>query len=469
MKSNKILVIDDDVDICKLLQMYLKKNDFEVDTVYLGNTAKLKLKTNQYDLVLCDFRLPDIDGLEMIKFIKHLNPALPVIIITGYSDVKMAVKAIKRGAADYVTKPIHPEEILLSMKGALTRAKSNQHIQQEPSGVKTTKKEVSTHQKTVPFVKGSSSKSKELYRLVDLVAPTDMSVIILGESGTGKEVMARNIHELSNRKSKKFVAVDCGALPKEIAGSELFGHKKGAFTGAVADKIGHFEEANGGTLFLDEIGNLSYENQIKLLRALQEKTIRPIGGTEDKSVDVRIIAATNDFLLEKVKKGEFREDLYYRLNEFKILIPPLRERISELAEFVDFMLMKSSEELQLSEKAGVSEEAMKAFEEYSWPGNIRELKNIIKRSVLLCKGKTITVDILPEVILKPEYYLSETMVNDEPNLMEAGSLKDVVAAAEKKAIISALKKTAFNKSKTAKILQVDRKTLYNKMNAYGLE
>lgn len=469
MKSNKILVIDDDVDICKLLQMYLKKNNFETDAVYLGNTAKLKLKTNQYDLVLCDFRLPDIDGLEMIKFIKHLNPALPVIIITGYSDVKMAVKAIKRGAADYVTKPIHPEEILLSIKGALAKAKSNQSVNQEKTGGKTTKKETVSPQKTVPFVKGSSSKSKELYRLVDLVAPTDMSVIILGESGTGKEVMARNIHELSDRKGKKFVAVDCGALPKEIAGSELFGHKKGAFTGAVADKIGHFEEANGGTLFLDEIGNLSYENQIKLLRALQEKTIRPIGGTEDKSVDVRIIAATNDFLLEKVKKGDFREDLYYRLNEFKILIPPLRERINELSEFVDFMLMKSSEELQLSEKAKVSEEAMKAFEEYSWPGNIRELKNIIKRSVLLCKGKTITVDILPEVILKPEYYLSETIVNDETDFVEAGSLKDVVAAAEKKAIISALKKTAFNKSKTAKILQVDRKTLYNKMNAYGLE
>lgn len=462
--ANKILVIDDDIDICNLLQMYLNKKGFEADTAHSGNSAKVKLKDNKYHLVLCDYRLPDIDGMEMIKYIKHLNPEIQVIIITGYSDVKTAVQLIKHGAADYVTKPIHPEEILFSIQGALKKTKS---IEVEPTEEKGKKPSVPTTKKSINFVKGSSAKSKQMYELVNLVAPTNMSVIILGESGTGKEVMARNIHQESDRKDQKFVAVDCGALPKEIAGSELFGHKKGSFTGAVSDKIGHFEEANNGTLFLDEIGNLSYENQIKLLRVLQEKTIKPIGSTKDKKVDVRIIAATNDDLLAKVHKGEFREDLYYRLNEFKIEIPSLRERINELPEFVDFMLDDAQSELNLPERSSVSKDAMKAFEAYNWPGNIRELKNIVKRSALLSKGKEISVEILPENILKPEYFMDRG--EETLSMGEVASLQDVVAKAEKNAIIHVLKKTAFNKSKAATILQVDRKTLYNKMKAYGLE
>lgn len=460
-KISKVLVIDDDLDICALLKRFLSKNDFDVQTAHTGQSALKLVEKSKFDVVLCDFRLPDKDGIEMVLEIKKISPSTQVIVITGYSDVKMAVKVIKRGAFEYVTKPIHPEEILLSIQQALAERKDIS--KSEPQ-------EISEKKKSLPssgpsFVKGKSERSKQLYKLMDLVAPTDMTVIVLGESGTGKEVMANAIHEKSKRSNKKFVSVDCGAIPKEIAGSELFGHKKGSFTGALADKIGHFEEAHGGTLFLDEIGNLSYENQVKLLRVLQERKIKRIGDLVEIPVDVRIIVATNEDLKDMVAKGTFREDLYYRINEFKLELPALRERITEMDDFANHLLQKAINDLNKDESMVLNSEVLSRFKNYPWPGNLREMKNVIKRAALLAPGNEIGLDQLPEDVKNPSYFESSQMnENDEP----VGDLKQIVEQAERRAIVDVLVKTGYNKSKTAKILGVDRKTLYNKINSYNI-
>lgn len=292
------------------------------------------LRKEDIDLVLCDFRLPDAEGMQVLQQIKTLKPSVAVIIITGYSDVKVAVKCIRLGAFDYVTKPIHPEEILITLNKAFDSvAPSNS---EEPK--KVTAKPQNTSVQSAAFVQGVSPQSLQVKKSIALVAPTDMSVVVTGETGTGKEYVAKSIHQSSARKDGVFMALDCGALPKEIAASELFGHKKGAFTGALSDKIGAFEAANGGTLFLDEVANLTYDNQVKLLRVLQERKIRRIGDTKDRKVDVRIIAATNENLWNKAQEGEFREDLYHRLNEFSIQLSPLRERPAEIEQFAHFFI-----------------------------------------------------------------------------------------------------------------------------------
>ncbi len=462
----KILCIDDDPDICLLLSRYLGKNGYEVETAFNGTNGLRKIESEKYDLILCDFRLPDKGGLDMIQAIKEIKPGLPVIIITGYSDVKVAVKAIKYGAFEYVIKPIHPEEILLTIKAALESQPSihrtvEKESTSEPKQNSISKKE-SEPLNTVA-IKGSSQSSKQLYQLVNLVAPTDMTVLILGESGTGKEVMAKTIHEQSKRKDKPFVAVDCGALPKELAASELFGHKKGSFTGAINDKVGHFEAANGGTLFLDEIGNLSYESQVKLLRVLQERKVKKIGDTKDMSIDVRIIVATNEDLKKAVKDGNFREDILFRINEFKIELPSLKERKGDLMDFANHFLEVSNQELDKSIE-GFSPDVIEKFKVYYWPGNLREMKNVIKRAALLSNGKQIEIGDLPEEIVQPEFFQDHESEDNQP----ITDLKSVAEQAEKKAILSILAKTGYNKSKTAEILKVDRKTLYNKITAYGI-
>ncbi len=312
---------------------------------------------------------------------------------------------------------------------------------------------------------GHSSEEKELDKNISLIAPTDMSVIIMGETGTGKEVAARRIHDQSKRSNKPFVAIDCGALPKELASSELFGHKKGAFTGALADKIGSFEAANGGTLFLDEIGNLTYENQVKLLRVIQERCIKKLGDTSDTAIDVRILVATNEDLIKAVGKNEFREDLYYRLNEFQITLTPLRERKTDLMTFAQFFLNTSNEALNKN-LDGFSKEAEQKMTDYFWHGNLRELKNVVKRATLLSSGSTIEITALPQEIVHPTFF--EGTHHEHPKVV-IDDLKSVAEDAEKKAIQEILKKTGFNKSKAAEILKVDRKTLYNKINAYGIE
>ena len=344
---------------------------------------------------------------------------------------------------------------------------SKSYTQQEDSETtETTQSKKHEANKIVRFHSTSSAYSKGIQKLIDLVAPTNMTVMIIGESGTGKEVTAKGIHTASDRAGKKFIPVDCGAIPKELAGSELFGHVKGSFTGALTDKIGHFEAADGGTLFLDEIGNLSYDNQIKLLRVLQERKVRKIGATEEKDIDVRILVATNEDLKQMVAKGTFREDLYYRLNEFKIELSPLRERKSDIVEFANFMLAKSTNELN-KEVTEFSEGVIQTFKDYPWPGNLREMQNVVKRSVLLTTSTIVETDHIPEEIKSPDFYAHFSGTSDEEP--EINDLKRVAEEAEKRAILRVLGKTGFNKSKTAKILNVDRKTLYNKITAYGIE
>jgi two-component system response regulator HydG len=456
---SKILCIDDDMDISILIKRLLEKNGYKAETAINGKKGLELLEKGKHDLVLCDFRLPDKDGLEMIQEIKKLNPQASIITITGYSDVKTAVQAIKFGAYEYVTKPIHPDELLLTIKKAL--ATENKTVK-TPQPVKKTAPKPSNRR--FEYVQGSSSASAQVYKLIKLVAPTNMSVVVLGETGTGKEFAAKAIHENSDRSEQAFVAVDCGALPKDLAGSELFGHVKGAFTGALKDKQGHFERANGGTLFLDEIGNLSYENQIKLLRVLQERKVQRIGGDKEIDVDIRIIVATNERLQNAVRKGEFREDLYYRINEFKIQLPALRERKSDISIFAEHFLNLANDNLN-KEVEGFDKEVMDKISEYYWPGNLRELKNVIQRAVLLTPEKSIALDALPDEIIHPQFF----DIKEEDESEEITDLKSVVEKAETKAIGAILKKTAYNKSKAAEILKVDRKTLYNKINAYGLD
>jgi two-component system response regulator HydG len=385
--------------------------------------------------------------------IKEVNPKTQVIVMTGYAEVGSAVEAMKKGAYDYISKPFTPEEILMQIQSALDEEVKHK----SDNAPKQVYLEANSVSSTVDnkVVAGISEASKKLNEYIKLVAPTDMSVLITGESGTGKEVTARAIHDNSKRKDFSFVAVDCGAIPKEIATSEFFGHIKGSFTGAVEDKIGHFEAANGGTLFLDEIGNLSYENQIQLLRALQERKIKKVGSTKEIEVDVRIVTATNEDLTEAVEKGNFREDLFHRINEFSVEIPSLEDRFEDLPLFADFFLRKANRSLG-KEVEGFSEDVEDIFKQYHWPGNLRELQNVIKRAVLLTSGDVVERGALPK-----EVYRSKESTIKVDNFSKADY--------EKEQIVKALKQSNFNKSKAAKLLQITRKTLYNKINHYNLD
>ena len=463
---NRILVIDDDRDICMLLQRYLKKNDFIVDIVHDGQSGLNALKKTRYDLALCDFRLPDFTGLEMISQLKSIHKDIAVIIITGYSDVQMAVNLIKKGAYEYVVKPIQPEEILFNIKSAIKQIKIAKE-QPDPAEKIDAKAKKGALKVDLGFIKGESEQAKQIYKLVDLVAPTDMSVLIFGESGTGKEILARTIHNQSKRRNENFVAIDCGAIPNEIAGSELFGYKKGSFTGATQDKIGLFEVANKGTLFLDEIGNLSYENQVKLLRVIQERKVKQIGGTKETDLDIRILAATNDNLVDSMSDGSFREDLFYRLNEFKIEIPAVRERKKDIENFADFFLSNAKIELE-KDKVEFHDSVLDLFKNYHWPGNLREMKNVIKRAALLSENGIIKLEHLP-VEVKMGVHADVTPSNFIESNDGDLDLKTIIENTERRAILNALVNTDYNKSKAARILNIDRKTLYNKISSYDID
>lgn len=449
-----ILIIEDDAAFCQMLQRFLTKHGYEVQTSFDAPDAKSKFGETNFDLVLTDLRLPDYDGIRLLGDIKAVNPKTQVILMTGYAEVGTAVDAMKKGAFDYIAKPFTPNDIVELIEKALaTPLKVVNTLAEKPNDV------VEDSQlKTANIgkaIKGVSEASKKLDEYIRLVAPTDMSVLITGESGTGKEVTAKAIHDNSHRSEYNFIAVDCGAIPKELATSEFFGHVKGSFTGAVEDKIGNFEAANGGTLFLDEVGNLSYQNQIQLLRALQERKIKRIGSTKEIEVDVRIITATNEDLHEAVEKGNFREDLYHRLNEFSVHIPSLEERLADLVLFADFFLDKANRNLK-KEVHGFSDAVWDAFNQYHWPGNLRELQNVIKRAVLLTNSDEVQLEALPRELLDSDKKLDS---------LEGFSKSEF----EKDRIIKALKKTNFNKSKAAKLLQVTRKTLYNRINHYNLD
>lgn len=448
----KVLIIEDDTSFAQMLQKFLTRKGYGVETSFTALDGKTKLKQTDFDLVLTDLRLPDHDGIELIT---EIHGKIPVIIMTGYAEVSTAVKAMKKGAYDYIAKPFTPDEVLEVINAALN-PESGTRIRDKKLQ-SSTKNSIHSGQTPLPSesINLISAPSKKLEDYINLVAPTDMSVLIIGESGTGKEVTAKAIHNRSKRKDHPFIAVDCGAIPRELASSEFFGHIKGSFTGAINDKEGTFEAANGGTLFLDEVGNLPYDNQIQLLRALQERRIRRIGSTQEINVDVRIITATNEDLNAAVRQGTFREDLYHRLNEFSLQIPSLAERHGDLVLFVEYFLEVSN--LQLNKKIpGFTKEVWDIFETYNWPGNIRELQNVIRRAVLLTEKGEISIDVLPKEISKP------------PKINEVnGSISK--SDFEKDQIIKALKRTNYNKSKAAKILQVTRNTLYNRISQYNLD
>lgn len=450
----KILIIDDDHAICTLLKGFLERAKFIIHLAFSAGEALKKLKEMKYDLVLSDFRLPDFDGLKLFQKIKTFTPETPVIIMTSYANIPTAVKAIKMGAFEYVTKPLYPEEILFNINLALESVQTKQKTVHHHSAKK----------KSIEFVKGKSPNSLQIDQYVHLVGATELSVIIEGESGTGKEIIAHRIHMESNRKENGFIAVDCGALTTELAGSELFGHKKGAFTGAIYDKKGQFEIAQGGTLFLDEIGNLPYEIQVKLLRAIQERKIRKIGDDKDIDIDVRIVVATNDDLITSVSKGNFREDLFHRLNEFKITVPALRNREKDIGLFAKYFLDLSNKELNKN-ISGFSVQVTEIFNNYTWPGNLREMRNIIRRSVLLSAGEMIETDSLPDEIL---HDTNKKSIGNEV-IEENCNLKSAQKSYEKELIISTLKKVKFNKSKAALLLNIDRKTLYNKIKQFNID
>lgn len=439
------------------------------------------LRKEPFELVICDFKLPDVDGLEMLRRIKILDPTTAVIIITGYSDVRMAVQTVKHGAYDYVTKPLYPDEILYTIKSALDRrsqqveARSGEETP-DPTDESVVLNPAKTATRTAKtstvisggkrFIFGKSRAAEMLQKHIELIAPTNMSVIITGETGTGKEFVANAIHQKSKRAGKPFVAIDCGALTKELAGSELFGHTKGSFTGATSDKMGSFEYANGGTLFLDEIGNLSYENQIKLLRVLQERKIRRIGSNTDILVDVRILVATNEDLREAVRQGRFREDIFHRLDEFRIELAPLRERKADIILFAEHFLETANEQLEKSVQ-GFDDEVKDKLKDYYWHGNLREIQNVVKRAVLLAQDDIITLDCLPYEIISPSYMMEENG-STVSTVAPANNLKSVSENAERAAIIKVLEKTGYNKTKAAEVLNIDRKTLYNKLKAYDI-
>src|ERR1700743_2388118 len=441
----KILLVEDDLTFSQMLQNFVQKNGHEIIAVSNTKAGLKLLEEKTYDLLLLDYRLPDGTGLDVLADIRERGKLVPAIMMTSLNDVRTAGKAIRAGAFDFITKPVNPDELLMIMHAALND--------------KTTDAKLDVGD-APNFIKGSSPQSDKLLEHIGLIAPTDMSVLIQGESGTGKEYVARMIHSQSKRSSKSFVAIDCGALSKELAASELFGHIKGAFTGAIADKKGVCEYAEGGTLFLDEVGNLSYDVQVKLLRALQEKVIQPVGSNKQISVNVRIITATNDDLLSSVSNEGFRQDLYHRINEFKIQLSPLRQRANDIDIFIKHFVQLANAELN-RKVARVSSEANDILHRYDWPGNLRELKNVIKRMVLLTQSDVAGTDSLPDEML--------FSVNNGLTIIKETDLKAQNEVNEKKLIQKTLQDGNYNKSKAAKLLNIDRKTLYSKMERYGLD
>lgn len=456
--SIPILIVEDDLTFSTMLSTWLRKKDFEVNAVSSVSAAVKALTQTDKEtpqLVLSDLRLPDHDGLYLLAWMRKQGFAHPFIVMTSYAEVQNAVEAMKLGATDYISKPIQPDLLLQKMKEALRSASlsslTTTTIQSKVENITATTSASPTSATSHPGIEGHSPVAQDLYRLVALVAPTPLSVLINGASGTGKEYVAHRIHELSKRVNGPFVAIDCGALTKELAASELFGHTKGAFTGALNNKVGAFEQAQGGTLFLDEVGNLSYDVQVQLLRALQERRIRPVGSAEERSIDIRLVCATNENMTEAITQGRFREDLFHRINEFTLHMPLLRERGRDIIEFAHYFLQQANHELG-RHITHLSPDAEQALLQYAWPGNLREMRNIITRAALLTEeGNTLTSTQL----LLPNPPSSIAI----PNSL---SLK-VSQSDELSRIQEALQITGGNKSRAAKLLGIDRKTLYNKL------
>lgn len=439
-----VLIVEDDLTFSTMLKTWLGKKGFDVETASTSARARKILLSKEFDLVISDLRLPDQDGINLLSWLREQKKNIPFIIMTGYAEIQSAVQCMKLGATDYISKPIQPDELLKKINEAIALPH------------KETKETENILLPTASnFLEGESEVAQQLFNYVRLVAPTQMSVLINGASGTGKEYVAHRIHQLSKRADKPFVAIDCGSIPKDLAASEFFGHIKGSFTGALSDKVGAFEEANGGTLFLDEIGNLSYEVQVQLLRALQERRVRRIGSVKEIEVDVRLVTATNENLKEAIAKGNFREDLYHRINEFTLYMPSLKDRTEDILLFANFFLDQANKELERN-LVGFDAEACDALQRYDWPGNLRQLKNVVKRATLLATGDFITCKELGE-----ELHATET--NQETVNLTLRNEDD-----EKQRILQALQQTKNNKTRAAQLLGIDRKTLYNKLKLYNI-
>ena len=436
-----ILIVEDDITFSLMLTTWLGKKGFVVRSSSSVSDAKRRLGEEAFDLVISDLRLPDSDGIDLLKWLKSTHPSLPLIMMTSYAEIQTAVQAMKLGAADYIAKPLNPDELLGKIRELA-------HVEEKAPA------RVPVPSAPDLYIEGQSQAARQLYEHVRLVAPTDMSVLVTGASGTGKEYIARRIHEQSNRSKAPFVAVDCGAIPKELAASEFFGHVKGSFTGAIENKTGAFVAAQGGTIFLDEIGNLTYEVQVQLLRALQERKVKPIGSNQEIAINVRLISATNENLRQAIEKGDFREDLYHRINEFTIRIPDLKERKEDLLLFANHFLDLANSELQ-KDIIGFDNDTMQLFQSYSWPGNLRQMKNVIKYATLLATGRYITRKELPEELT--DNLSSHTNIQ----------LKNVEH--ERDLIRKALQECGNNKTRAAQLLGIDRKTLYNKLKIYQLD
>lgn len=451
--EERILIVDDDITFALMLRTWLSKRGFGVETASSVAAARKALGSGVFSLVLSDMRLPDEDGIALLQWMAGAGITAPVIVMTSYAEIQNAVRCMKLGARDYVAKPVNPDELLKKIREALDApAAQAPAAKPAPRSVKG-----SSAIGTLNYIEGRSDAARQLYEHIRLVAPTNMSVLVNGESGTGKEHVAQLVHRESKRAGKPFVAVDCGAIPRELAASEFFGHVKGSFTGALSDKTGAFEAADGGTLFLDEVGNLTYETQVQLLRALQERRIRPVGSTREIPVDIRLVAATNEDLEAAIVRGTFRADLYHRINSFTLRMPCLRQMREDIPLYADFFLDQANRELD-KRIVGFDPASAAALAAYDWPGNLRQLRNAVLSATLLAAGEYITCRDLPGEI------------TDGPAAEPAAAplpLRD--RASEEEQIRRALAAAGGNKSQAAKLLGIDRKTLYNKLHLYGIE
>jgi len=454
---SKILIVDDNPEVLKLIENILESNNYKVKTASSGKSAIKELESYEYDMVLTDLMMPDVDGIQVLEYTKSRTPRTMCIILTGHGTIKSSVEAIKKGAFDYITKPVSPSELLIIVEKAL----KFKNLEEENIRLK---KELKGKYHYTNIV-GTSNAIKKIYDLIEKVSDTDGTVLITGASGTGKELIARSIHYNSQRGDKPLVVINCGAVPETLLESELFGHEKGAFTGAYKKRIGRFEIANGGTIFLDEIGEMSPALQIKLLRVLQEQQFERVGGTKTIHVDLRFIAATNKNLTTAINMEKFREDLYYRLNVIPIKVPSLKQRRSDIPLLIDHFLKK----FQKGKKkriSGFSQPTMDAMMAYEWPGNVRELENVIKRLTILSEGPVVNIDDLPENIqdVNGSIHPDETVI-----LGNDLNLNDAVQDYEKRIILEALEKSNWVKSKAAKLLNINRTTLVAKIKKQNIE
>ena len=458
MPTLHVLVVDDEEDIRHMLSMLLEKEGYEVETVENGAEALERLTDEFYDLVVCDVRMPELDGLELLDELDERGVDSTVIVMSAFGNKELAVEALKRGAYDYIDKPFNKDEILLT----LLKAEERLELRKENEQLSEALQEASSVEERFPDIVGESDAIRDVLDTVEKIADYKSTLLITGESGTGKEMVAQATHQLSSRSEGPWVPVNCGAIPENLLESELFGHAEGAFTDATGDKVGLFEEADGGTIFLDEIGELPHKLQVKLLRVLQEDEIRPVGETTSRDVDVRVVAASLQDLEERVDNGDFREDLFYRLNVIHLHIPPLRGRKEDIPLLVDHFVDQQNERLG-TDIEGVSPEAMKVMMDYPWPGNVREVQNCIERGVVLANGDQIEKSDLPDRILESDDELQQLFSSDEL------SIKKMSKTLERILIRRALEETEGNRTRAAELLEISHRALLYKIKDYDLQ